>query len=357
MGFNESVTRAKEAALKARIDKANATKERLRKDDATTGDLAAGGLKAPQQASPTQHPRKVPHSEVVKTVDFQGIPVHIDRPRGYTQTGVDPNGKTWKRIYHVDYGFVPQTQGGDQEGVDVFLGLDNEATDAHWVLQKKADGTFDEYKVLLGFPDADMAKGMYLAHVPKRFFGSMATTSVSMMKALLGLHPTETMKALTAFALKVEGELASSAPLLTPESAREHLVRLVLGDGAKKAAADAPATPEQKYVLGIVLEPETVDAQGDVYSADEIRKAAWDYMVNFRNVGLMHKGLVNHRVRLVESYIAPVDMSIGGSTIKAGTWLMGLNVADDALWGQVKQGGLTGLSIGGFATKTPAPTK
>jgi hypothetical protein len=75
-------------------------------------------------------------------------------------------------------------------------------------------------------------------------------------------------------------------------------------------------------------------------------------MTNFRNVGLMHKGLVNGKVNLVESYIAPVDMQIEGSVVKAGTWLMGLNVLDDALWKQVRSGELGGLSIGGFSKRT-----
>lgn len=347
-----AIERARKARFQLSIIGAAEAGARLLKDDLGTGDLAAGGgLKAPAQgtASPAPAapalgpaPHKKPKGVVVKTVDFQGLPVHVDRPYGHVQMGVDAKGQTWKRIYHVDYGFVPNTQGGDNEGLDVYLGLDTEAKDAHWVLQKKGDGLFDEYKVMLGFSDPDMAKGMYLAHTPKKHFGGMATTSVAMMKALLGLHPQETLKALRAFALDVDN--TPSEP--RAEKGVERSVRLV--------KADAPvANSEQRYALGIVLEPDVVDAQSDVYSAEEVRKAAWGYMVNFRNVGLMHKGLVNQKVALVESYLAPISMNVGGSVIKAGTWLMGLNVHDDALWEQVKQGNLTGLSIGGFAAKTP----
>lgn len=384
--LEKSVELAKNASFNLRVISAEAAVARLRKDDMSGGDLAAGGLKAPEQANPvipggigSKKPKH--HDAVAKVVDYQGIPVHVDRPRGHVQTGTDDAGATWKRYYHVDYGFVPNTQGGDQEGVDVFLGLDPEAKDAHWILQKKSDGTFDEYKVMLGFPDADMAKGMYLAHVPKRFFGSMSSTSVGMMKALLGLHPAETMKALKSFVVDGELELTKKiehkddgwhvysedgskhlgGPYDTKAAAVDRLAQ-VEGHAEKRVALverdvrlvkAEPAAGELRYSLGIVLEPETVDAQKDIYSADEVRKAAWDYMVNFRNVGLMHKGLVNHRVRLVESYIAPIDMNVGGSVIKAGTWLMGLHVNDDALWEQVKSGGLTGLSIGGFASKSP----
>lgn len=317
------------------------------KDDLTTPDLAAGGLKAPQQAAPRKFtmPTHRPEDDTVKkVVDYQGIPVHVDRPAGHVQTGVDEKGQAWKRVYHVDYGYVPNTQGGDAEGLDVFLGMDPVADQAHWILQKKSDGTFDEYKVMLGFTCADTAKAMYNAHVPKRFFGGMASTSIPMMRALLNIHPAEVMKALVGLSSKFDGEEIERG--LQDAAARS--LRLVFDANTAKAAE-----AEQQYILGIVLEPEVVDAQGDIYSADEVKRAAWEYMVNFRNVGLMHRGLVNGKVRLVESYIAPIDMSVGGSTIKAGTWLMGLHVADDGLWGQVKSGGLTGLSIGGFAKKSP----
>jgi len=47
-------------------------------------------------------------------------------------------------------------------------------------------------------------------------------------------------------------------------------------------------TGEERYVLGIVLEPETVDAQDDIYSAAEVRDAAHQFMQEYRNLGLMH---------------------------------------------------------------------
>lgn len=357
--------------------------DELAKDDLAAADLAAGGLKAPQQAPP---PKPKHPSVVAKVVDYQGIPVHIDRPKGYVMNGMDEKGNAWKRVYHVDYGYVPTTQGGDGEGLDVFLGADPSASEAHWIIQQKSDGSFDEYKVMLGFVDADSAKGMYLAHVPKRFYGGMATTSIGMMKALLNVHPMECMKSLAGFVVDAvakmikqesdgwhvyseDGSKHLGGPYASKDEAVarlaqveghkekildvdgiERALRLVFDEAAGKAMGDGS---EQRYVLGVVLEPETTDAQGDIYSADEVRRASWEYMKNFRNVGLMHKGLVNDKVKLVESYIAPVDMVVGGSQIKAGTWLMGLNFLDDGLWNQVKSGGLTGLSIGGFAKKTP----
>jgi hypothetical protein len=113
------------------------------------------------------------------------------------------------------------------------------------------------------------------------------------------------------------------------------------------------STDELRYVLGIVLEPDVVDSQSDTYTAETIRQAAWDYLVHFRNRGLQHKALVNQGVELVESYIAPTNLSIGGQTVKAGTWLIGWHVLDDQIWAAIKSGALTGFSIGGVAEKIP----
>lgn len=110
-------------------------------------------------------------------------------------------------------------------------------------------------------------------------------------------------------------------------------------------------TDEERYVLGVVLEPETVDAQQDIYSAAEVREAAHKFMEEFRNVGLMHQGYVNGKVKILESYVAPADFQIDGSKIKKGTWLLAVRVLDDELWSQIKAGQLSGLSIGGSARR------
>ena len=113
---------------------------------------------------------------------------------------------------------------------------------------------------------------------------------------------------------------------------------------------------DERYVLGIVLEPETVDAQRDIYSAAEIRTAAHRFMEDFQDVGLMHRMRVNGEVKIVESYLAPSDLTIADRAIKKGTWLLGVRVLSDALWADVKEGRLTGFSIGGSARSVPEPS-
>lgn len=136
---------------------------------------------------------------VKKHVVFQGLDIAIDRPKGFVLKGKDKEGKPWTRVYKTDYGFLPKTEGGDGEGVDVFLGPNPKAKEAYWVIQKKHDGSFDEYKVLLGFDSREAAKNMYLAHVPEKFLHSMAAMPVQMMKALLGKEPVEKLATDLAF--------------------------------------------------------------------------------------------------------------------------------------------------------------
>ncbi len=108
---------------------------------------------------------------------------------------------------------------------------------------------------------------------------------------------------------------------------------------------------ELKLVSGIVLEPETTDGQGDIYSSDEIRKTAHEFMANYsgQGNGLMHKSFGEDSLRIVESYLAPVDFTINKQSVKKGTWVMTSLILDDKLWSLVKKGKLTGYSIRGVS--------
>jgi len=109
---------------------------------------------------------------------------------------------------------------------------------------------------------------------------------------------------------------------------------------------------EERFVLGIVLEPETEDSQGDIYSADEIRKTAHGFMENHQQLGKQHTEIVTGKLKILESFIAPCDFEVGTESVKKGTWCMAIRVVDDEMWSGVKKGDLTGFSIGGSAKRT-----
>lgn len=334
----------------------------VRKQDTDEGDVSAN----PQRA------------------DFQGIPLIIDRPVGFVQTGTAQDGTAWERTFTLDNGYIEATLGGDGEGLDVFLGSDADAQTTHWITQVGPDGGFDEFKVMLGFADQGEAVRGYLAHVPSEFFGGVSPVSVNTVKSLLGIEPPagielQKLAAAAGAAVRkaaravVEDEL-KRLHRQHPEALAECLAEImkaaqleplqelapaqpyeaqVIKEGLPEHVCKISAMPAERYALGVVLEPDVVDAQNDTYSAKEIERAAHGYMTDFRNIGLQHKAFVNDRVKLVESYIAPVDFDLNGSTVKRGTWLIAVKVLDDQLWRKMQSGELTGFSIAGFATRTP----
>ena len=146
-------------------------------------------FQVPKQKDSLYKGELVSSDTVKKKIDFQGITIHIDRPRGLRMFGIDPEGKEWERQYKYDYGFIPKTLGGDNDGLDVFIGPDKDASEAYWAIQNKADGTFDEYKVFLGFTSRDAATGAYRDHAPVKLLGGMVSMRIDMMKAMLGMNP------------------------------------------------------------------------------------------------------------------------------------------------------------------------
>lgn len=123
-----------------------------------------------------------------------------------------------------------------------------------------------------------------------------------------------------------------------------------------KASAEPAEGEEERTVFGIVLEPETIDAQNDIYSEDEVRKTAYRFMERYQQFGLMHEQVIPSILPL-ESYLAPVDMAVGSQQVKKGTWLLRVRVLDDGIWQDVKSGRLTGFSIGGSAIRRPEKRK
>lgn len=161
----------------------------------------------------------------VTSIEVQGLPILIDRPKGYVQTGKDADGNEWSREYQLDYGFLPRTKGGDGEELDVFLGPDLESKRVFWVTQNKADGTFDEYKLFIGFNSPSAARTAYTDHIPPQYYAGMSEVAIEQLKALAGVDPIELAKRLTVNAVEkingvsldevrraVSGALAESYP-------------------------------------------------------------------------------------------------------------------------------------------------
>lgn len=109
---------------------------------------------------------------------------------------------------------------------------------------------------------------------------------------------------------------------------------------------------EERIVYGIVLEPHVEDAQGDILTPETIRTAAHKFLQDFQVIGVMHEDFTRtKKMKIVESFIVPVDMIIEGENISKGTWMMATKILDDEIWAGAKKGEFTGYSIGGFGQR------
>lgn len=107
---------------------------------------------------------------------------------------------------------------------------------------------------------------------------------------------------------------------------------------------------EQKLIYGIVYEPDEIDTHGEFAKANEIEKAAHDFLADNRNIDLQHNFKSDYGT-VVESYVAPVDFKIANDVVKKGAWVL-VTKANDDIWEAVKKGEITGYSMAGQANKT-----
>ena len=111
----------------------------------------------------------------------------------------------------------------------------------------------------------------------------------------------------------------------------------------------------KKLLYGVVYEPDSVDAHGDMMIGEEIEKTAHEFMIHYRNIDSEHN-LIAGAGQVVESYIAPADMEIGKSTVKKGSWIL-VTKATDEIWQDYVNGDITGYSMFGIARTTVAKTE
>jgi hypothetical protein len=130
----------------------------------------------------------------------------------------------------------------------------------------------------------------------------------------------------------------------------------------------AKAEPEQRYTLNVIYPANkadvvrAMDKHRDFASPAVVEKAAWDYMRNYRNVGMCHTPeqaasvgvelLQKDAADLVESYIyrGPDWQVSDDLLVKAGDWLGGFIWSVPA-WNAIKDGILGGTSVEGGARR------
>lgn len=95
-------------------------------------------------------------------VKIDGYDITIENPKGSVRRGTDASGKQWEQEMRNTYGYIRGTEGVDGDHIDVFLSDDPSQGDVFVVDQVNKDGSFDEHKVMYGFPDIESARKAYL---------------------------------------------------------------------------------------------------------------------------------------------------------------------------------------------------
>lgn len=105
-------------------------------------------------------------------------------------------------------------------------------------------------------------------------------------------------------------------------------------------------------VTGIVYEPNTVDADGDWMTEEDIEEAQRSFVLDNGDIYFHHQEEID--AKPVENWIAPSDIIIKDSNgndvlIKKGTWLMTVKVFNKDMWDKIESGEIKGFSMRGSA--------
>lgn len=156
---------------------------------------------------------------------------------------------------------------------------------------------------------------------------------------------------------KEEGKMAELRDVkikfvsLVKKAANKKSFCIIKADEGYEIQADIiKSDDEKRLVTSIVYEPNSTDSQGDYMTAEEIEKAAHDFLINGKGADIQHN-YQKANVDIVESWVTKNDEVINGHQIKKGTWIATAKINDDLIWKAVKEGMITGFSMGGTGVK------
>lgn len=202
----------------------------------------------------------------------------------------------------------------------------------------------------------EISKSLTLDEVKSLYtFLSKLEPKVDLLKAMSdGSAPSETIAwyahggsaalAWSRMILKQEGILKSYTKDITEEEISKE-------DKStwSKASVIKSVDEKLKQATFVVLQPDVVDAHGDIYDDKEIRKAKESFNKACMKANLFHM-MPTDTFEFIESYIAPADMVINGEFVSKGSWLCTIQAHDEDVWKAIESGEINGVSIGCTAT-------
>lgn len=135
---------------------------------------------------------------------------------------------------------------------------------------------------------------------------------------------------------------------LVDKPANKRTFLITKGDDKLLECRILKADNDRHVITSVVYEPMKKDAHDNFMTADQIEKAAHWFLKNGNKVDFQHDFNQAEGCAIVESYIAPDDMEIGGEPVAKGTWVASIEVQNDDIWDKVQKGEITGFSMGGI---------
>ena len=166
---------------KGKVNSSTAQAKGVKVAENQSPSAVGGGLSATKHkvnTEPTEAQKQAGNYKK-EHVKIDGFDVTIENPKGSVRRGTDASGKQWEQEMHNTYGYIRGTEGVDGDHIDVFLSDSPSQGDVFVVDQVNKDGTFDEHKVMYGFPDIESARKAYLSNYEDGWTGLGAITPVS----------------------------------------------------------------------------------------------------------------------------------------------------------------------------------
>lgn len=179
-------------------------------------------------------------------VRVAGLDIAIENPRGSKRSGKRPDGTEWRHTMSDHYGYIKRTVGADQEQVDVYLGSQEDSDQVFIVDQlHQQDGSFDEHKVMLGYPDQAAAVEAYRSNFdPDWRVGEVTAMPVEQFKRWLKdgdlAKPAQAHAGPAAGAVAEQGAAASYTPYA--DSYRQAVIDEYIADGVAPDVAERLAS-------------------------------------------------------------------------------------------------------------------
>lgn len=142
--------------------------------------------KAETDVNPTDAQKKAGNYRMGH-IKFGGYSMSIENPKGSTRSGIDRNRKPWSIDMKDTYGYIGKKYGTDGDHLDFFINddadLDTFDGRVYVVDQKNEDGTFDEHKVMYGYPSWSAARKAYERNYEPGWWSSHVMQMTGVRKA------------------------------------------------------------------------------------------------------------------------------------------------------------------------------